>query len=208
MRIKSVAASPDRAGRYTVRFEDDTSMRLYPQTVQDLGLYSGMELTQEQLKQLRVKAGEMSAKMRAVRIVAASGVSSGDLERRLIRKGEDPMQARQAVQWMEELQLVDDRKTAETVVQQCINKGYGLARAKQVLYEKQIPREYWDQVLENYPDQLQVIVDYLQARPGVVSDRKAQRKAIDALLRRGHSYATIRKGLALVAVNIEDFPEE
>ena len=80
-----------------MRFEDGTSMRLYRQTVEDFGLYAGKELTDEDMKNLRNAAGEMSAKMRAVRIVSASSVSKRDLEYRLVQKGEDPKQAKQAV---------------------------------------------------------------------------------------------------------------
>ena len=73
MRIDYLAPKPDRAGRYTVRFEDGTSMRLYRQTVEDFRLYAGLELTDEQVDSLRSAAGQMSAKMRAVRIVTGSG---------------------------------------------------------------------------------------------------------------------------------------
>ena len=208
MKIKSVASNPDRAGRYTVCFEDGPSMRLYRQTVQDFGLYAGLELSADDFKRLKEQAGAMSAKMRAVRIVAASGVSSGDLERRLVRKGEDPKQAKEAVQWMEDLALVDDRRTAEQIVQQCIRKGYGLARAKQALFEKQNPREYWSEVLTDYPDQLQEIVSFLQTRLTDKCDEKTIRRTIDALLRRGHSYSNIRRGLEQMSMDIEDFPEE
>ena len=153
MKINSVASQPDRAGRHTVRFEDGLTMRLYRQTVEDFGLYSGKELTDEQMKDLRKAAGEMSAKMRAVRIVSASSVSKRDLEYRLIHKGEDPKQAKQAVEWMSDLNLLDDAKTAQQIVERCIRKGYGRSRAKQALYEKRIPREFWEEALADYPDQ-------------------------------------------------------
>ena len=108
-------------------------MRLYRQTVEDFGLYADLELDEDQLKRLRIAAGEMSAKMRAVRIVSATSVSKRDLEQRLIQKGEDPQQARKAVQWMSDLDLVDDAKTAEQIVNSCVRKGYGISRAKQAL---------------------------------------------------------------------------
>ena len=183
-------------------------MRLYRQTVQDFGLYAGLELTEAEFLRLQEHAGAMSAKMRAVRIVAASGVSKGDLERRLIQKGEDPRQAKEAVQWMSDLQLVDDRRTAEQIVQRCIHKGYGISRAKQMLFEKQIPKELWSEVLEDYPDQLDEIVDFLRTRLGKHYDDKELRKAIDALMRRGHSYSNVRKGLAMLDVDTDEFPEE
>ena len=116
-------------------------MKLYRQTIADFGLYSGIELTGEEYRNLKVAAGQMSAKMRAVRIVAASGVSKKDLEIRLIQKGESTQDAKNAVAWMSELDLVDDKKTAEHIVSNCIQKGYGISRAKQALFEKKIPKE-------------------------------------------------------------------
>ena len=208
MRINSLKLTPDRAGRYWVTFEDNTKIGLYRQTVEDFGLYSGMELTDEQLEALQTAAGQMSAKMRAVRIVSASSVSKKDLEQRLIRKGEDPGQAREAVQWMEDLHLVNDRNTAEQVVHSCISKGYGLQRAKQALYEKRIPKQYWEEALADYPDQYEKIEAFLRSRLDGDSDQKAVKKAIDALIRRGHSYGTIRTVLNGLSFDTEDFYEE
>jgi len=146
--------------------------------------------------------------MRAVRIVSASSVSRRDLEERLVRKGEDPQQAKEAVRWMEELHLVDDRNTAEQVVHSCISKGYGLQRARQALYEKRIPKQYWEEALADYPDQLDRIEQYLRSRLDADSDEKQIKKAIDALLRRGHSYRTIREALNGLSFDSEDYIED
>ena len=195
MRIESLKTTPDRAGRYWIKLDDGTSMALYRQTVEDFGLYPGLELSLEEWERLQSAAGQMSAKMRAVRIVSASSISKRDLQDRLIRKGEDPEQAKEAVRWMEELHLLDDRNTAEQVVRSCISKGYGLQRAKQALYEKRIPKELWDEVLEDYPDQEEKIVAFLRARLDENSDDREVKRAIDALLRRGHSYGVVRRAL-------------
>ncbi len=196
MRIDSLAPQPDRAGRYRAVFSDGSVLRLYKQTVQDFGLYTGLELTQEEMQALADAAAAMSAKMRAVRIISASSVSKGDLQQRLIQKGEDPACAKDAVSWLEEMELLDDRKTAQQVVARCISKGYGKARAKQALYEKRIPKSYWDEVLQDYPDQSQAIADYLSAHLPENADAKAVKKVIDALLRKGHSYSAIRRQLS------------
>jgi len=208
MRIDSLKNSPDRAGRYWATFEDGSRLGLYRQTVEDFGLYIGKELSEEELEQLQTAAGKMSAKMRAVRIVSAASVSKRDLEERLVRKGEDPDQAKEAVQWMEELHLVDDRNTAEQVVHSCISKGYGLARAKQALYEKRIPKQYWEEALAEYPDQWEKIESFLRSRLDEDSDQKQIKKAIDALLRRGHSYGTIRRVLNELSFDSEDEIED
>ena len=208
MRIDSLKNAPDRAGRYWVTFSDGTRLGLYRQTVEDFGLYPGKELEEGEFERLSEEAGKMSAKMRAVRIVSASSVSKRDLQQRLVRKGEDPEQAKAAVAWMEDLHLVDDRATAEQVVRSCISKGYGLQRTKQALYEKQIPKAYWDEVLEDYPDQNEKILDFLRSRLDADSDEKQKKRAIDALIRRGHSYGTIKKALNALSFDTEDVFED
>ena len=208
MRIEQLKTTQDRAGRYWIMLEDGTKMALYRQTVEDFALYSGKELSDEEWQALQEHAGKISAKMRAVRIVSASAVSKRDLQDRLVRKGEDPEQAREAVKWMEDLHLIDDRNTAEQVVHSCISKGYGLQRAKQALYEKRIPKQYWDEALADYPDQMDKIVAFLRSRLDDTSDQKEVKRAIDALLRRGHSYASIRQGLNRLSMDADDFPED
>lgn len=204
MRIDSLKTTADRAGRYWVTFEDGTRLGLYRQTVEDFALYPGKELSEEEQENLLNAAGKMSAKMRAVRIVSATNVSRRDLEERLVRKGEDPQQAREAVQWMEDLHLVDDRNTAEQIVHSCISKGYGVARAKQALFEKRIPKEYWDDALVDYPDQSEKIEGFLRSRLDADSDEKQVKRAIDALIRRGHSYGSIRRVLNELSFDTED----
>ncbi len=179
--------------------EDGSVLWLYRQTVEDFGLYAGKELDEKKQGNLLAAAGKMSAKMRAVRIVSASSVSKRDLERRLVQKGEKAADAQQAVAWMEELNLLDDQKTARQVVDRCIGKGYGLARAKQALYEKRIPKEYWEEALADYPDQTEKILEYLHSRLGEQWEEKDLRRATDGLLRRGHSYGEIRKALQIYA---------
>ena len=208
MRVDAISAQPDRAGRYKVTFSEGKVLRLYRQTVQDFGLYTGLELSDQQFAELNIAAGAMSAKMRAVRIVSASNVSKRDLEQRLIRKGEDPDQAKQAVAWMADMDLVDDEKTARQIVESCARKGYGVARAKQALYEKRIPKAYWDAALESYPDQSEHIQTFLRTRLSNDWDERDLRRAIDALIRRGHSYGQIRQVLQDLQLDMELMEEE
>ena len=198
----------DGSGRFWLTFEDGSRICLYRQTVEDFGLYTGKDLTEEQLLQLQDAKGTMSAKMRAVRIVAASAVSKQDLQQRLVQKGENPDDAAEAVAWMEEMALLDDAETARQIVSRCIAKGYGLQRAKQALYEKKIPKKYWDAVLEDYPQQNEYILRFLQSKLTDPNDPKQVKKAVDALLRRGHSYLQIRSALQSFSVDPDEFPEE
>jgi regulatory protein len=205
MRIESVSANPDRVGRYYVKFEDGSTLRLYRQTMEDYAIFVGREMDDNEIERLHTDAGKMSAKMRATRILASTDVSKRDLKQRLIQKGENPEHSAEAVAWLEDLNLVDDARTAEILVRRCAAKGYGLARAKQMLYEKRIPKEYWDDALADYPDQSEYIVSYLEKTD--ISDSKSARKAIDALIRRGHSYAQIKKAMGRIPME-EDFSED
>ncbi len=208
MRIESVKPEPDRNGRYWVSFNDGTRLGLYRQSIEDFGLFPGKELSAEEWESLQTHAGQMSAKMRAVRIVAAASVSKKDLQQRLVQKGETEHNAAQAVAWMEEMNLVDDAETARQVVSRCIAKGYGLQRAKQALYEKKIPKQYWDAALADYPDQNEYISSFLRSKLSDPSDPKLVKKVVDALLRRGHSYAQIRIGLRHLDMYEEELSEE
>jgi regulatory protein len=208
MRIDLLKTAPDRAGRYWITLETGKKMALYRQTVEDFALYSGKELSDDEWQRLQEHAGMMSAKMRAVRIVSASSVSKRDLEDRLVRKGEDPKQAKEAVAWMSDLHLVDDKNTAEQIVHSCISRGYGLQRAKQALYEKRIPKEFWEDALADYPDQMEAILKFLRSRLDGDSDQREIKKAVDALLRRGHSYRNIREGLNRLSMDSDEVPEE
>ena len=204
-RIDSVSQSPDRAGRYLVKFSDGSSLKLYRQTVEDFRMFPGMEI--EDLDAVRESNSRYSAKMRAVRIVSASAVSKRDLENRLVRKGESQEQAKAAVQWLSDLNLVDDRQTARQIVDSCARKGYGLQRAKQALYEKQIPKSYWEEALEDYPDQTDRIADFLRTKLRDPDDPKQVRRAIDAALRRGHSYGDVKRALERIGTESQ-FEEE
>ena len=200
-----MSANPDRVGRYYVKFEDGSTLRLYRQTMEDYAIFVGREMDDNEIERLHTDAGKMSAKMRATRILASTDVSKRDLKQRLIQKGENPEHSAEAVAWLEDLNLVDDARTAEILVRRCAAKGYGLARARQMLYEKRIPKEYWDDALADYPDQSEYIVSYLEKTD--ISDSKSARKAIDALIRRGHSYAQIKKAMGRIPME-EDFSED
>ena len=201
MRIDSVSQSPDRAGRYLVKFSDGSALRLYRQTVEDFRMYPGLEIAE--LQALRDHDSRYSAKMRAVRIISASAVSRRDLETRRVRKGESEEQARAAVEWLSDLNLVDDRQTAKQIVERCIHMGYGLQRAKQALYEKLIPKDLWEEVLADYPDQTDRIADFLRTKLRDPEDPKQVRRAIDAALRRGHSYGDVKRALEQIGTEAE-----
>ena len=96
---------------------------------------------------------------------------------------------------------------AQQIVARCISKGYGRARAKQVLYEKRIPKEFWEDALRDYPEQLDKIMDFLEQRLPENATDKDVKRVIEALIRRGHSYSAIRRAMQEMAMDPHDLPE-
>ena len=92
MRLLSIQELP-KFGRVKLVFDDETVLKTQPYLLADFGLYSGMELSEEDYQALLAAAGKASARARAVRIVAAAGVSERELQKRLVQKGEEAADA-------------------------------------------------------------------------------------------------------------------
>ena len=196
MTIDRIEPLPLQEHVFQLHFSDGTVIKTQDYVIADLGLYPGVEMDEKKLRELQDAVGLASAKNRAVRIVSASGVSKKELERRLTQKGETVHDAKAAVEWLSELELLDDAKTAEQLVRSAVHKGYGKIRIKQILYEKRIPEEFWEDALAQVPDMDDAVDKFLNQRlKGRQPDQKELKRTIDALLRRGHSWSDIRSGL-------------
>ena len=177
-------------------FEDGKRLKAPAFKVVELGLTPGAEVTPEAFLALENAQSLASCKERAVRILTASGLSKKELQKRLVQKGESEEDAEAAVAWLEELHLIDDLETAKQLVRSASMRGYGAARAKSILYEKGIPKELWDEALEELPEMDDAIDTFLRRKlNGRTLDAKQIKKTVDALLRRGHSYHDIQAGL-------------
>lgn len=208
MKVESIESTRSPQGKLRVRFDDGSSLMVLPSAMAELGLYPGMEITEGALASVKDVCAKASAKERAVRIISATTVSKRELEKRLIQKGEREEDAKQAVQWLDDLKLLDDRQAAQQIVRSGAAKGYGAARIKQMLFEKRIPKEYWEEALQLLPPQDDAIDRFLQRRfRGMKPDKADCKRAADALMRRGHRWSDIRSALERYAPD-EEFLDE
>ena len=208
MKLESIEQTRSPQGKLRLRFDNDTTMLVFPSVIAELNLYPGIEIPESAMDSLHETCGEASARNRAVRIISAAPVSRRELQSRLVQKGETEEHAQQAVQWLDELHLLDDEQLAEQIVLSGAARGYGAARIRQMLYEKRIPRELWERALEKLPPQENAIDTFLQRRfRGTKPDKKELKRATDALRRRGHSWGDIRSAVERYVPD-EDFPEE
>lgn len=205
MKVESIEETRSPQGKLRLRFDNGTSMLVFPAVITELCLYPGVEIPEAAMESLRDTCGEASARERAVRIISAAPVSRRELQSRLVRKGETEEHAQQAVQWLDELHLLDDAEVAAQIVRSGAAKGYGAARIRQMLYEKKIPRELWDDALSQLPDSADAIDRFLQKKlSGRTPDRALLKKLSDALLRRGFSWSDIRPALNRLGEEIDE----
>ena len=208
MKVESIEQTRSPSGKLRVRFDNGSSLLIFPSVIAEHGIYSGMELPEAALNSLKESNAAASAKERAVRIVSATSISKKELEKRLIQKGEKEEDAKQAVMWLEDLKLLDDKQVAQQIVRNGLSRGYGASRIRQMLYEKRIPKELWEEALSDLPPQDDAIDTFLQRRfHGRKPDRAECKRATDALLRRGHSWNDIRRALERYAPE-EEFYED
>ena len=179
--------------RFLARFDNGEELRVTLTTVADCGLYAGLQLDDAALDALRAKAARSRCRERALRIIGARPMSEKELRDRLVEKGETPDDAEEAVDWLRGLRLLNDAEYAAMCVRHYAAKGYGPGRIRSELYRRGVPRELWEDALEELPEQDGEIDRLLRKKlRGDVTDRDAVRKATDYLCRRGFKHEDIR----------------
>jgi regulatory protein len=93
--------------------------------------------------------------------------------------------------------FLDDQEYGAMIVRHYAAKGYGLGRIKTELNRRGVPKELWDEALEQLPEDTEMIDRLLAAklRGRDLSDRAQWDKAANALFRRGYSWSEIRAAM-------------
>ena len=183
--------------RFLARFDNGEELRTTLAVVTELSLYSGRTLTEDELSAVRDVSARSRCRQRALRIIGARAMSVKELTDRLKEKGESPENAEDAAQWLLDMRLLDDAQYAAMCVRHYAAKGYGAGRIRSELYRRGIPRELWDDALQELPEQDDRIDALLRRKlKSDTPDRAELRKAADYLYRRGFGRDEIHAALA------------
>lgn len=194
--------APDR---FEVSIGGEESFRTTLNVVADFSLYTGRELTAEELAAVRSASQLARAKDRALKIAGARPHSSRELYDKLVEKGESEADAAACVAWLIDAHLLDDADYAAMLARHYAAKGYGARRVRGELYRHKVPRELWDQALEAMPETDEAIDRLLRSRlRSAEPDRAELKKATDALLRRGYGWEEIRAAVSRYNSSIEE----
>ena len=206
MRIERIQASPHKKGRVLVFLEDGACLKITEQELLDFGLRPGDDLDGQRLGQLKEAAGGPHVKTRAPVMVGKRALSRRAQERKPGEKGASQAEARYAAEWLEAIGALNDADYAAILVRHCAGLGYGPARIREKLREKGVPRELWDEALDQAGDSAEQVDRFLAARlRGRTPEEAEKRRLTSALLRRGFSWGDIREAWGRLGAEI---PEE
>lgn len=193
MRVERIEASKHKKGRILVFLEDGACLKITEQELLDFGLRSGDELDEEALGRLKEAAGVSNTRAAAADLIGKRAMSRRDLERKLREKGASETEARYAAEWLEAIGALNDAEYAAALVRHYSRLGYGPARVREKLYEKGVPRELWEDALEELPEDGGQVDAFLRSKlRGRTPDEKEKRRLTNALLRRGFPWGEVK----------------
>ena len=193
MRTERIEASKHKRGRVLVFLADGACLKITEQELLDFGLRAGDDLNEATLAKLKEAAGVSNVKATAADIIGKRAMSRAALEKKLKEKGASEADARYAAEWLEAIGAINDADYAALLVRHYGEMGYGPARVREKLYEKGVPRELWDEALDQLPEGGNQIDRFLQGKlRGRTPDEKEKKRLTDALLRRGYSWGDVR----------------
>ena len=196
MRIDEVKPSQRRAGRFLVKLEDGSILRLGEAEVLRFGLRAGTELDAGLLSEIEAAARCSQVKAQAAALSGSRALSRRELEEKLARRGAGAEDIQAAVNWLEELGAIDDAGYARLVARHYGDRGYGPGRVREELRRRGVPREFWDGALAELPDSGKAIDAYLQKKcRGAAPDEGERRRLADALRRRGFAWEDVQSAL-------------
>jgi len=208
MKIIKITPSKNVKDRYYVDFEDGTKINANVALIADYSLFTGRELDEDEFESLKKDAADVNLKARALRMVGTRAMSRKEISDKLCGKGADEEAAAEVVQWLEKVGIIDDEEYSKMIVRHYSGKGYGTAKIRNELYRRGVPKEYWEEAMKETGDTEEILDKLIMNKlRGSVPDKKELKKTTDMLLRRGFSWADIKKALGRYGSEIEEWDQ-
>ena len=204
LKIAAINPKNDKTGKYVVQFEDGAEIIVSAACIADFGIRPGRELSEDEYEQLREGAALDASKAQALRMLGRRSLSAREMEMRLISKGESAGTARQTVEWLESIGMVDDMEYAGMIVRHYIAKGYGAARVKNELFKRGIQRGLWEEAMSDLSGMEEAAHDFVAGRLKGDNGEDGLRRAAKALIARGFSYEEARAAVKKYLDGIEE----
>ena len=183
--------------------EDGSLLRVGEGEVLQFSLCAGRELTEGEAERLLAAVRTGGLKEKALNLLAGRPMSRRELERKRESWEAAPEEAAAICGRLEELGFLNDALYAEQVVRHYSAKGYGLRKLRDELYRRGVPRELWDEALDQAPDSAWQIDRFLAAKlRGRAPEEAEKRRLTSALLRRGFAWGDVREAWSRLGAEI------
>ena len=204
MVIQELKPSKRVQGRWLTVLEDGSILRLGENEIIDFALCAGKELTEEEAEGLMASLHRSGLKEKALSLLARKPQSRKELERKLSQWEATQEEAAAICERMAELGYLDDAAYAAQVVRYYSAKGYGERKLRDELYCRGVPRELWEDALDQAQDSSTAIDAFLTKKlGGRTPDRQELKKLSDALARRGYHWSEINEALGRCGAEVE-----
>ena len=196
MIIRELKPSQRVEGRWLAFLEDGTILRLSENEVIDFALYAGKELSEEESAALQDSVRRSALKGKTIELLSRKPQSRKEVERKLTQWEASEEEAAALCDRMEELGYLNDAAYAVTVVRHYSAKGYGERKLRDELYRRGVPRDLWDEALQQAGSPDEAIDAFIAKKlAGKAPDPKDLKKVSDALARRGYHWNDISAAL-------------
>ena len=204
MIITAIEEQKKNKARRSVFIDGEFAFGLSAEDVYLYRLREGDKITAEQLDKIKATAVLQDAKNLALRYLSYSARTKNEMVRKLKTYDLDEEIINEVLSFLEAHKFIDDFSYAQKFAQSKTRSGYGKQRLKSDLFQKGIPRDIIDEVLQNISDtedSVEKIKEILEKK--IKSDdikefNKAEKQKIYNFLgRRGFSFDEAKKGIRL-----------
>lgn len=195
MVIRELKPSQRVQGRWLAVLEDGSILRVGESEVIRFSLYAGKELSEEEEAELTASIRRGGLQEKALLLLNRRPLSRRELERKLSEWGASEEEWNTISDRLEELNFLNDGRYASQVVKHYAAKGYGVRKLRDELYRRGIPRELWEEAIEEAEDSADTLDAFLEKKLKGSRDNKELKKASDALARRGYTWSEINAAL-------------
>lgn len=193
MKISAIKQQVKRADRYSVYIDEKYSFALSETELLRLGIYSGQQITAEELEKLKDDSVRDKARYQALGQLSRRQRSEWELRDYLKRKEYAPEVIDQVIEQLSDYGYVDDKKFADAwVSNRRLLKATSGRRLRQELKQKRVSDEVIEEALaEDETDEQQVLRDLVE-RKRKQTKYQDDLKLMQYLARQGFDYGSIK----------------
>lgn len=184
---------PTKLGLYAIFSSEGYLFSIDDKAMEQCGLQEGSSLSDEELSCIESKSDTWKAKERGMRLIARRAHGAGELRDKLLRQ-HDIYSADKVVQYLLELELLDDKSFARMRAEYLAENGKSLREIRDRLYQAGVSRNDIDEALESLDlDETEIAESVMRKAYATKLEMGEWEKVFAAMARRGFQHESVKK---------------